>query len=167
MLEMMILGLLTESPSYGYEIKIKLTDLSGYYKKISDGTLYPALKRLIEKGYVLENPTGDSRSKNVLTITPEGKVHLVQLLRTPSDKDISDRNKFYGFLNFIHLTSKASQLDLLQKRLAFIQTPKPFHDKDSEKTLFRDGMLYLAKQTRSAELAWLRETIEALKSCQV
>jgi DNA-binding PadR family transcriptional regulator len=52
MLELAILGLLTDEDLHGYELKRRLTDVLGAFASVSWGSLYPALSRLEKAGAV-------------------------------------------------------------------------------------------------------------------
>jgi DNA-binding PadR family transcriptional regulator len=52
MLELAILGLLTEAPLHGYELKKRLGDTLGHVWGVSYGSLYPALARLERMGAI-------------------------------------------------------------------------------------------------------------------
>jgi DNA-binding PadR family transcriptional regulator len=52
MLELAILGLLTDEDLHGYELKRRLTDVLGAFASVSWGSLYPALNRLEKAGAV-------------------------------------------------------------------------------------------------------------------
>lgn len=50
MLELAILGLVSEQPLHGYELKKRLSELLGALWGVSYGSLYPALRRLEKQG---------------------------------------------------------------------------------------------------------------------
>src|SRR3954452_14958076 len=52
MLELAILGLLTEAPLHGYELKKRLNETLGHVWGVSYGSLYPALARLERTGAI-------------------------------------------------------------------------------------------------------------------
>ena len=52
MLELAILGFLAEGPLHGYELRRRLAQLSGYTRPVSDGSLYPAINRLVRDGWL-------------------------------------------------------------------------------------------------------------------
>ena len=52
MLEMAVLGLLTEGPLHGYELRKRLGDSLGVLSGVSFGSLYPALRRLERSGAI-------------------------------------------------------------------------------------------------------------------
>ena len=51
MLEFVILGFLFEGRLHGYELRKRLAALTGHVRPLSDGTLYPAIKRLVDGGW--------------------------------------------------------------------------------------------------------------------
>lgn len=52
MLELAVLGLLSEQPLHGYELKKRLSETLGPLWGISFGSLYPALRRLERSGAI-------------------------------------------------------------------------------------------------------------------
>ena len=54
LIEMMILGFLSERSMCGYELRKKMEQLQGYTRKFSDGAIYPATNRLVEAGLISE-----------------------------------------------------------------------------------------------------------------
>ncbi|MNS08139.1 Transcriptional regulator PadR-like family protein [compost metagenome] len=83
MLEYVILGLLIEQPLNGYEIKKTIDNTVGLFYKASFGSLYPALKRLDEKGWVSITDTEDAKNKKIATLLPEGKRQFLLWLAEP------------------------------------------------------------------------------------
>src|SRR6266576_6491999 len=54
MLELAVLGLLSEQPRHGYDLKKRLSETLGPLWGISFGSLYPALRRLERSGAIEE-----------------------------------------------------------------------------------------------------------------
>src|SRR5207342_3209818 len=54
MLELAVLGLLSEQPRHGYDLKKRLSETLGPLWGISFGSLYPALRRLEKSGAIEE-----------------------------------------------------------------------------------------------------------------
>lgn len=52
-IDILLLSLLVDADRYGYEITKKLRELSDEAYKMNEGTLYPALKRLEKKEWVI------------------------------------------------------------------------------------------------------------------
>ncbi len=74
---LILLSLATE-PRHGYAIMKDVQRLSQERVHLSTGTLYGALKRLLEQGWIirseLEHPeNGPGRSRKAYTLTPMGK----------------------------------------------------------------------------------------------
>lgn len=63
MIELVILGMLIEGKMSGYDIKKVTEQTVGIFYKMSYGSLYPALKRLVQSEYVTEEETNDSKNK--------------------------------------------------------------------------------------------------------
>jgi DNA-binding PadR family transcriptional regulator len=75
-LRFVVLKLLSEKPSYGYEIIKAIEDrLAGAYAP-SPGVVYPTLTLLEELGYIAVQETNGPRK--LFAITPEGEVALEQ-----------------------------------------------------------------------------------------
>ena len=113
MLDLAILGLLTEHELHGYELKKRLAELLGSRLAVSFGSLYPALNRLEKAGSVeavvatpddtpmtgslgaevaalraRRRPAGrGQRNKKVYAITSLGEARLRQLLLEPAADD--------------------------------------------------------------------------------
>lgn len=81
-LELMILKSLSWRPMHGYALAQRLTDISVDYLQIEEGSLYPALQRMLKAGW-LETEMGLSarnRSVRIFKVTEAGKKHLEQEL---------------------------------------------------------------------------------------
>lgn len=86
MLDCIILGMVFDDQLTGYDIKKYIENGIGVFYKVSYGSLYPALKKLTEKGYLTmyEEPLG-GRQKNYYKITDEGKKIFSEWLESPMD----------------------------------------------------------------------------------
>ena len=82
LIEMMILGFLSERSMCGYELRKKMEQLQGYARKFSDGTVYPATNRLVEAGLISEqSEIRDGRQRRVFTLLEAGRNKLIEELR--------------------------------------------------------------------------------------
>ncbi|MGD1221068.1 PadR family transcriptional regulator [Streptomyces krungchingensis] len=172
MLELAILGFLYDAPLHGYELRKRITALTGHVKPVAESTLYPAIKRL-EKAELLERatrPGSVAAPRHELTLTEEGRRELRRRLAEPSRSDITDENRWFTVLAFLrHLEDPGAQATVLRRRLAFLEEPASFFY-DGDRPLraedfddpFRRGILTIARATSEAELAWLRETVASL-----
>lgn len=80
--EMLILFLLNQKDLYGYELTMLLKELSGGDYILAEGSLYPILYRLLEKGHIIdrEETVGKRRLRVYCHIEESGKSRLKDLL---------------------------------------------------------------------------------------
>src|SRR6185437_34158 len=80
-----ILGFLMESEMAGYDIKRRFQDPIGFFYRASDGSLYPALKKLAHDAMVtMRAEHNGRRARKVYAITPKGREHFLRTLREPA-----------------------------------------------------------------------------------
>lgn len=80
-----ILGFLMESEATGYDLKQRFQDPVGFFYRVSDGSIYPALKKLAHDGLVtLRTERHGRRARKVYAITPRGRAHFMRMLREPA-----------------------------------------------------------------------------------
>ena len=81
---LVILGFLRGQPLYGYEIKQMIERVMGDWTNIAFGSIYYALGKLAEEGYVKKAGTeqeGGRPSRTVYQITDAGREEFMRLLR--------------------------------------------------------------------------------------
>ncbi len=170
MLDLCILGFLAEAPMHPYELRRHVSALTGHVRRVSDGALLPALKRLERSQLVEHRPeiSEGGRARKVYSLTEAGRGELLTRLTEPSDLDISDRNRYFVLLAFLRqVPEPAARTKVLQRRLAFLESPArgffvtkvpPSEDAD----VFRQGMIQMATHTWRAEHEWLTRTLDDL-----
>lgn len=174
MLELAILGFLYEAPLHGYELRKRITALTGHVRPVAESTLYPAIKRLERGGLLVRTtePGTVAAPRHVLSLTDEGRRDLRRRLAEPAQRDITDENRWFTVLAFLrHLDDAGAQAAVLRRRLAFLEEPASFFY-DGDRPLaaedlddpFRQGILTIARATSRAELSWLRATLSSLGS---
>ncbi|SHF64990.1 PadR family transcriptional regulator [Streptoalloteichus hindustanus] len=176
MLTLCILGFLYEEPLHAYDLRQRISGLSGHIRPVSDGALYPALNRLQAAGHLTKHAEAGSGAtpRNVLRLTDSGRAELLRRLREPAEVEVTDRNSFLILLAFLgHLPDPADQARVLRRRLEFMEQPASyFYDRGRPLRAadmtdrFRRGMLTLAGATSRADRAWLRQTIAELESAE-
>jgi PadR family transcriptional regulator, regulatory protein PadR len=74
----LILSILTEDETYGYELIKKIKERSGGKLEFAEGTIYPVLKKLEEKKWISSKwKLGDTdRQRKYYRITSSGKKQL-------------------------------------------------------------------------------------------
>lgn len=82
-IEILLLSLLAEDDCYGYEMTKKLRVLSDDAYHMNEGTLYPALKRLENKGSVTSywSQESDGGRRKYYSITETGRTVLANKLQ--------------------------------------------------------------------------------------
>ncbi|MCC9309066.1 PadR family transcriptional regulator [Kitasatospora sp. RB6PN24] len=166
MLTLCVLGFLAEEPLHAYELRARISGLTGHVRPVSDGALYPALNRLRAAGLLTrrEEPGSAGAPRQVLTLTETGRAELLRRLAEPGAVEITDNNAFATLLAFLHLLPEAEdQLRVLRRRLEYTEESASFfyeHGRPvraEEVNRFRRGIFVRAGAARRAELQWLRE----------
>ncbi|MCP9212091.1 PadR family transcriptional regulator [Streptomyces sp. NEAU-Y11] len=169
MLELAILGFLAEGPLHGYQLRHRIAHLSGHARPVSDGSLYPAINRLVNAGLLdrQTEPGASAAQRHTLSVTDTGHRELLRRLRDANGLDISDSTRYFTVLAFLSLLpDTADQHAVLRRRLEFLEQPASFfHDGDRPLSAddtddpYRRGMLTIARATSRAEKSWLREVL--------
>lgn len=149
MIDLAILGLLSDQELHGYELTKRLADLLGPGASVSFGSVYPALGRLERAGLVkaveaaarlaapipmtgslagelaaarsqAEQPAVPKRARKVYGITPEGEARLLELLTEPAG--VASASAFDVRLGLFRHLEPAQRLTVIeQRRAALIQ----------------------------------------------
>ncbi|MFE2728001.1 PadR family transcriptional regulator [Kitasatospora sp. NPDC059327] len=178
MLTLAILGFLYDEPLHGYELKSRITGLTGHDRPVSDGALYPAIARLEKAGLLARHhePGSGAVPRQVLRLTADGRAELERRLADPAEVEISDQIRFFTVATFLdRLADPVAQAAVLRRRLAFLEAPSSFFydaggrpvTAEQEPNPFRRGMLLVARASGAAERAWLAETIADLERGRV
>ena len=77
-LDMLILKTLTAQAMHGYGIAQHLKRLSDEVIQVEEGSLYPALQRMRQKGWIKAEwrQTPNNQRARYYTVTPDGRRHL-------------------------------------------------------------------------------------------
>ncbi|MFJ3714718.1 PadR family transcriptional regulator [Streptomyces sp. NPDC090057] len=169
MLELAILGFLADGPLHGYQLRHRIAHLSGHARPVSDGSIYPAISRLVSAGLLdrRTEPGSSAAQRHTLSLTDAGRCELLRRLREAGGLDVSDSARYFTILAFLsQLPDIAEQHAVLRRRLEFLEQPASFfYDGDrplgAEDTPdpYRRGMLTIARAASRAERDWLRETL--------
>jgi transcriptional regulator len=83
-LDLMILRALSPGPLHGYGITRWIRETSGEVLQIEDGALYPALHRLVHRGWIHAEwgTSENNRRAKYYSLTAEGRRQLQRELRT-------------------------------------------------------------------------------------
>lgn len=125
-LELSVLGILSQSPQHGYELRKSLISVTGLFKTISYGALYPTLRSLVERGMLAEqddNPSNKypKRNRIVYVLTDAGREYLSSLL-TDSGPASWDDETFAVRMSLFAQTSADTRINILQGRRIRLET---------------------------------------------
>jgi DNA-binding PadR family transcriptional regulator len=170
-LDLAVLGLLHESPMHGYELRKRLNAVLGAFRALSYGTLYPCLKDLVARGWIVDShsesagaaPTG-GRARIVYELTAEGKERFQEQLAEAGPAAWEDESFDVRFAFFAR-TDAAVRLRILEGRRTRLE--ERLDNVKSAAGRARDRMdgytLELQKHGLDAaerEVRWLNELIE-------
>lgn len=163
-IEITILGLLIEENLYGYEIKKKIVDRLEDYFDIKFGSIYYAIKKAVNNGWVKRvgsEKEGGNPERYIYQIIPAGKKHFKKMLRqyyehNPIHFDIDIVLMFYNSLipeqkeQFIEdrMTIVKDKLNSISKK---IEEESKVPESKSQIHIFS----YIEHHLK-AELAWLK-----------
>lgn len=77
-LDMLILKIVALGPIHGYAISQRIQQISKDYFQVQQGSLYPALHRLENRGWLGAQwkATGTGREAKFYSLTKKGRIHL-------------------------------------------------------------------------------------------
>jgi len=77
-LDLLLLKILTLEPLNGFAVSIRLKQVSGDVLQVSDGSLYPALHKLEQEGWIKAEwrPSENNRRAKFYSLTRLGRRHL-------------------------------------------------------------------------------------------
>jgi PadR family transcriptional regulator PadR len=77
-LDLLLLKILALEPLNGYAVSLRLRQVSGDVLQVSDGSLYPALHKLEQEGWIAAEwkPTENNRRAKFYSLTELGRTQL-------------------------------------------------------------------------------------------
>jgi PadR family transcriptional regulator, regulatory protein AphA len=170
-----VLGLLSESPLTGYQIKQLIDWRFRFFWSESYGQIYPTLKSLNTNGFIEEvsSAAPRNRSQKAYSITPAGMEELRRWLRQPVVRE-SVRLEILLKMYFSHLVDADAMISHLlefrekhEKELAVMHMVekelRSIIDKDPNHAhILR--VVDLGQKINEAYVQWSRETIKFLES---
>ena len=169
LLEFAVLGLLHDGPLHGYELRKRLTTALGIFRALSYGSLYPALKHLVDSGWIHETTeaaTGSSKRPRITyELTADGKEHFQDLVAA-SGPDAWDDDDFDVRFAFFSRTEAQVRLRILEGRRSRLEERLANVRDASARNRERMDSYTLALQQHGEERAerevrWLEELIVA------
>ena len=167
-----ILGLLTESPLSGYDIK-KIIDIRfKFFWNESYGQIYPELKRMIKNGLVESVAIESDRGKQLYRITNKGYEELKKWMLLEPDTEtirleILLKRYFAGIVEPEVMVNHIKQFMLQHKKELFIlnqfKTELETIDDPSHNHSDILSVIDFGIKTNAAYLEWSHETIQKLE----
>ena len=116
-LEFALLGLLTQMPLHGYELRKRMGSIFGPFRALSFSVLYPQLRRMVEAGVIAESliEATSRRSRIVYAITEKGQERFSNLTETVSPDTWEDEGFEIRFA-FFSPTSAKNRVRILEGR---------------------------------------------------
>lgn len=172
LLDFAVLGLLYEAPMHGYELRKQLVARLGGFRVFSYGSLYPALRRLVREGLIVEEPEPRSEAggawtrpsrRRVYRITAEGKERFAAMLADAGPQTWEDEG-FEIHLTFFSRTPADIRMRILEGRRRRVEERR----EGLRSTLSRAGeqidrytreLHQLGLDASEREVRWLNELI--------
>ncbi|GGM87217.1 PadR family transcriptional regulator [Terrabacter tumescens] len=169
LLEFSVLGLLHDGPLHGYELRKRLTTALGIFRALSYGSLYPALKHLVDSGWIHETTevatASSKRPRITYELTADGKEHFQDLVAA-SGPDAWDDDDFDVRFAFFSRTEAQVRLRILEgrrsrleERLANIRDAS--HARRERMDSYTLALQQHGEERAEREVRWLEELIVA------
>jgi DNA-binding PadR family transcriptional regulator len=170
---LVILGLLRERPLYGYELKHIIEERMGDWTNIAFGSVYYALDKLQDDGFVEQVATekeGGRPSRTVYQITEAGREEFPHLLREVWGEVERHYYTFDIGLTFMEALPLEEIKGYLRGRLSQLESILQYLDAHEEKQLAREEVPRLAAAVFAhsrahfeTELSWTQDVLEKIE----
>lgn len=169
-----MLGLLDDRPMTGYEIKQFFRNVIRHFWSVSDGQLYPTLKKMHEEGLISLEVVEqrETANKHVYSITEKGRERFGRWLREPVTKFEELKEPFVLKVFFFSKLSLEkieehlhAQLELHTRILEEIRGVRDaYEDRVSayQRLIGHAGILYV-----EVRILWLARMIELVKEGRI
>ena len=131
------LGMLTDGPASGYDMKKCFESSFGHFFPAGYGSIYPALATLARNGLVEfeEIPQDGKPDRKVYSITDKGRDELLKALSNPNPTH-KVRSEFLAMMWFAHLMTPEQINAVIDNKLheikAFLQFIDQLHECDCD-----------------------------------
>ena len=169
---LVILGFLRGQSLYGYEIKQMIERVMGDWTNIAFGSIYYALGKLAEEGFVEKAGTeqeGGRPSRTVYQITDAGREEFMRLLRevwSTVERQTFDFEVGLSFVSALpipevkeHLRNRITHLEHVLQYLDTHQTEE-LTDSDHVPTYLASTVFDHHRRHLQAELDWTRDLLQ-------
>lgn len=176
MLELAVLGLLTDAPMHGYELRKRLTATLGSLRAFSYGSVYPTLRRLTLAGLLTEAEVPDPatvatepprgltrRSRRVYAISEAGRARFDALVEDIGPTALDDEG-FGVHVAFFSRTPVEVRIRLLEARRRRIEERREalrsaLRRADARVDRYTRELRELGLETSDREVRWLDDRL--------
>lgn len=170
-LEFTLLGLLSNGPLHGYELRKRSLTILGPFRALSFGSLYPLLKRMADNGAieVIESNNGKSRRTRIAyQITKSGLQRFQELTET---LDATEDEAFGVHFAFFGPTSHSNRVRILEARRRRLREKADLLRHELERSPIGLDKYFIEWRRHSLdsaerEIVWLDEMIKAERKSQ-
>lgn len=161
---LLALGSLLDGPLHTYELKKRMQSCMGHFYKLSDGTLYPLLRALEERGSVASAvEAGEGHPDRVVyELTPAGRDEFLARATAPLPAEASSVH-FYARLVFFGYLERDATERLVAERRAQLEGEAAQiaqHEERLEGMPRHLSLLDLRQQQIATELRWLDTVLD-------
>ena len=175
-----VLGVLSDGPLHGYELRKRLTAILGPFRALSFGSLYPCLHRLTDTGLIEQIDMVDreeivgvstKRARIVYALTPEGKETFATWV-ADSGPDAWEDEAFAARLAFFSRTEAAVRLRILEGRRARLEERLSALQASIDRTqermdVYAERLQQHGIEGAEREVSWLEDLIATERSTRV
>jgi DNA-binding PadR family transcriptional regulator len=163
-IEITILGLLMEENLYGYEIKKKIVERLEDYVDIKFGSIYYAIKKSVENGWVKKVGTekeGGNPERYIYQIMPAGRKYYKKMLKQYFEHNMIhfDIDIVLMFLNSLSTEQKEQftedRIEFINDKMTVIREKIEAEEKNPEENSQVHVYSYLENHLK-AEMNWLK-----------
>lgn len=175
-----VLGVLSDGPLHGYELRKRLTAILGPFRALSFGSLYPCLHRLTAAGLIEQIDSVDrddivgvstKRARIVYALTPEGKETFAAWVADTGPEAWEDE-AFAARLAFFSRTEAAVRLRILEGRRARLEERLSALQASIDRTqerldVYAERLQQHGIEGAEREVSWLEELIATERSSRL
>ena len=165
-LEFALLGLLSQTPLHGYELRKRMGAIFGPFRALSFSVLYPQLRRMMEAGLIAETivDSPSRRSRIVYKITHKGSTRFENLTETVSPETWEDEGFEIRFA-FFSPTSSNNRVRILEGRHRRLKEKAEILRGELEKSpigidKYLEEWRRHSLESADLEIAWLEDMIK-------
>ncbi len=165
-LEFALLGLLSQMPLHGYELRKRMGSIFGPFRVLSFSVLYPQLRRMVEAGIIAQSlvDTSSRRSRIVYAITDKGQLRFQHLTETVSPETWDDEGFEIRFA-FFSPTSSRNRVRILEGRHRRLKEKAEILRGELEKSpvgidRYLEEWRRHSLESADREIAWLEDMIK-------